>query len=76
MPERLPSLWNSDDTLEITAINFDSGFAGSYLPAEVGVEYHIWNDKGNVLSSSPLTSVLVSVRDDDGLEVLNITTQC
>ena len=76
MPERLPSLWNSDDTVEITAINYESGFAGSYLPAEVGVEYHIWNDKGNVLSSSPLTSVLVSVRDSDGLEVLNITTQC
>ena len=38
-------------------------------------EYHIWNDKGNVLTSSPMTSVLVTVRDSDGRLVENITTQ-
>lgn len=71
-----PSLWNSTDLAEITAIDFGTGDAGSYLVAEAGVEYHIWNDKGNVLTSSPMTSVLVSVRDNTGLEVLNLTTQC
>lgn len=71
-----PSLWNSGDTAEVTAINYGTGNAGSFLPTEAGVEYHIWNDKGNVKTSSPMTSVLVSVRDSDGREILNITTQC
>lgn len=38
-------------------------------------EYHIWNDKGNILTSSPMTSVLVTVRDSNGQLIENITTQ-
>ncbi len=38
-------------------------------------EYHIWNDKGKVLGSSDMTSVLITVRDSDGLLVELITIQ-
>jgi len=70
-----PSLWNSDDSQEITAINFGIGDAGSSVLSEAGVEYHVWNDKGNVLGSSKMISVKITSRDSDGLEVENIITQ-
>lgn len=38
-------------------------------------EYHIWNDKGLVLGSAKMTSVKITTRDADGLEVGNIVTQ-
>lgn len=75
MADPNPSIWNDDDSQEITAINFGTGDAGTFRTLEAGVEYHIWNDKGRVLTSSDMTSVKVTVRDDDGLEVENITIQ-
>jgi len=70
-----PKIYNAADNTEITAINFGTGDAGSYEDAEAGVEYHLWNDKGKVLSSSPMTSVKITARDADGLEVENVTIQ-
>jgi hypothetical protein len=70
-----PKIYNAADDAIITAINFGTGDAGSYEDAEAGVEYHLWNDKGKVLTSSPMTSVKITVRDADGLEVENVTTQ-
>jgi len=70
-----PQIFDAADDAEITAINFGTGDAGSYEDAEAGVEYHLWNDKGAVLGSSKMTSVKITVRDADGLEVENITTQ-
>jgi hypothetical protein len=70
-----PKIYNAADSAEITAINFGTGEAGSFEDAEVGVEYHLWNDKGKVLTSSPMTSVKITARDADGLEVENVTIQ-
>jgi len=70
-----PSIWNSDDSQEVSAINYGTGDAGTYLLSEAGTEYHVWNDKGMVKSSSKMTCVKISVRDDDGNEVKNITKQ-
>jgi hypothetical protein len=70
-----PKIYNAADDAEITAINFGTGDAGSFEDAEAGVEYHLWNDKGLVLGSSKMTSVKITVRDADGLEVENVTTQ-
>lgn len=70
-----PSIWNSDDSQEITAINYGTGDAGTYLLSEAGTEYHIWNDKGMVKGSSKMTCVRISARDDNGDEVKNITKQ-
>ena len=75
MADPNPSIWNDDDSSEITAINFGTGDAGAYRELEAGKEYHIWNDKGAVLGSSDMTSVKITVRDSDGLEVENITVQ-
>ena len=75
MADPNPSIWNSDDSSEIIAINFGTGDAGTYEDTEAGVEYHIWNDKGNVLGSSDMTSVKITVRDSNGLLVENITIQ-
>ena len=75
MADPNPSIWNHDDSLEITAINFGTGNAGTYRELEAGKEYHIWNDKKKVLTSSVMTSVKITVRDSDGLEVENITIQ-
>lgn len=70
-----PSIWNSDDSQEVTAINYGTGDAGTYLLLEAGTEYHVWNDKGMVKSSSKMICVRVSARDDNGDEVKNITKQ-
>lgn len=70
-----PSIWNSDDSQEISAINYGLGDAGTYLLLEAGTEYHVWNDKGMVKSSSKMICVRVSARDDNGDEVKNITKQ-
>lgn len=70
-----PSIWNSDDSQEVPAINYGIGDAGTYLLLEAGTEYHIWNDKGMVKSSSKMICVKVSARDDNGDEVKNITKQ-
>jgi hypothetical protein len=70
-----PKIYNAADDAEITAINFGTGDAGSFEDTEAGVEYHLWNDKGKVLTSSPMTSVKITVRDADGLEIENVTTQ-
>ena len=70
-----PSIWNSDDSQEVSAINYGLGDAGTYLLLEAGTEYHVWNDKGMVKGSSKMTTVKVSARDDNGDEVKNITKQ-
>lgn len=70
-----PSIWNSDDSQKVSAINYGTGDAGTYLLLEAGTEYHIWNDKGMVKSSSKMICVKVSARDDNGDEVKNITKQ-
>ena len=70
-----PSIWNSDDSQEVSAINYGTGDAGTYLLLEAGTEYHVWNDKGMVKSSSKMICVKVSARDDNGDEVKNITKQ-
>lgn len=70
-----PSIWNSDDSQEVSAINYGLGDAGTYLLLEAGTEYHVWNDKGMVKSSSKMICVRVSTRDDNGDEVKNITKQ-
>jgi len=70
-----PSIWNSDDSQEVSAINYGLGDAGTYLLLEAGTEYHVWNDKGMVKSSSKMICVKVSARDDNGDEVKNITKQ-
>jgi len=74
-----PQIYSSTGITEITAINFETGDAGTYKSDEdegsSGTEYHIWNDRGRVLNSSKMTSVKVTVRDADGLEVKNVTTQ-
>jgi hypothetical protein len=75
MPNPNPSIWNDDDSSEITAINFGTGDAGTYRELEAGKEYHIWNDKGMVLTSDNMTSVKATVRDSNGLEIENITVQ-
>ena len=70
-----PSIWNSDDSQEVSAINYGTGDAGTFLLLEAGTEYHVWNDKGMVKSSSKMICVKVSARDDNGDEVKNITKQ-
>ena len=70
-----PQIYNAADTEIIEAINFGIGDAGSFEDDEAGTEYHIWNDKGLVLGSSKMTSVKITIRDADGLEVNPITTQ-
>jgi len=70
-----PSIWNSDDSQEVSAINYGLGDAGTYLLLETGTEYHVWNDKGMVKSSSKMICVRVSARDDNGDEIKNITKQ-
>jgi len=70
-----PEIYNAADDAEITAINFGTGDAGGYRPDAAGTEYHIWNDKGAVLGSSKMTSVKITVRDDDGLELEPLTYQ-
>lgn len=75
MPDPNCSIWNAADDAEVTAINFGTGDAGTFRALEAGVEYHIWNDRENILTSSPMTSVKITVRDDDGLEVENVTVQ-
>ena len=70
-----PSIWNSDDSQEVSAINYGLGDAGTYLLLEAGTEYHVWNDKGKVKNSSKMICVKVSARDDNGDEVKNITKQ-
>ena len=70
-----PSIWNSDDSQEVSAINYGLGDAGTYLLLEAGTEYHVWNDKGMIKSSSKMICVKVSARDDNGDEVKNITKQ-
>jgi len=70
-----PSIWNANDSQEVTAINYGLGDAGAYLLLEAGTEYHVWNDKGMVKGSSKMTCVRVSARDDNGDEVKNITKQ-
>ena len=70
-----PQIYSATSTGEIIAINYGIGDAGTYEPGSSGTEYRIWNDKGRVLDSSTMTSVKVTVRDADGLEVNNITTQ-
>ncbi|MCK4329314.1 hypothetical protein KAX02_05675 [candidate division WOR-3 bacterium] len=75
MADPNPSIYNAADDTEITAINYGTGDAGDYKPSSAGTEYHIWNDKGKVLTSSPMTSVKVTVRDSDGQLVENITIQ-
>ena len=75
MADPNPSIYNAADDTEITAINYGTGDAGDYKPGSAGTEYHIWNDKGKVLTSSPMTSVKVTVRDADGDITDNITIQ-
>jgi len=75
MPDPNPSIWNATDTAEVSAINYGTGDAGTYLLLEAGTEYHVWNDKGNIKKSSTMISVKVSARDDNGDEVKNITKQ-
>lgn len=70
-----PSIWNSDDSQEVSAINYGLGDAGTYLLLEAGTEYHVWNDKGMVKGSSTMICVRVSARDDNGDEIKNITKQ-
>jgi len=74
-----PQIYSSTGITEITAINFETGDAGTYKSDEdegsSGTEYHIWNDRGRVLDSSKMTSVKVTVRDADGDETDIITTQ-
>jgi len=70
-----PSIWNSDDSQEVSAINYGTGNAGTFLLLETGTEYHVWNDKGMVKSSSKMICVKISARDDNGDEVKNITKQ-
>jgi len=75
MADPNPSIWNAANDTEITAINYGTGDAGDYKPSSAGTEYHIWNDKGAVLTSSPMTSVKITVRDSDGQWVENVTVQ-
>lgn len=70
-----PSIWNSDDSQPVSAINYGTGDAGTYLLLESGTEYHVWNDKGMIKGSSKMICVKVSARDDNGDEVKNITKQ-
>ena len=70
-----PSIWNSDDSQEVSAINYGLGDAGTFLLLEAGTEYHVWNDKGKEKNSSKMICVKVSARDDNGDEVKNITKQ-
>ena len=70
-----PSIWNSDDSQEVSAINYGTGDAGTFLLLEAGTEYHVWNDKDMEKSSSPMICVKVSARDANGEEIKNITKQ-
>lgn len=70
-----PSIWNSDDSQEVSAINYGLGDAGTFLLLEAGTEYHVWNDKGMVKSSSKMICVKISARDANGEEIKNITKQ-
>jgi len=70
-----PKLYNSADDAIITAINFGTGSAGGYRPSADGTEYHLWNDKGAVLGSIPMTYVKITARDDDGQELEPLTFQ-
>ena len=70
-----PKLYNAADSAIITAINFGTGSAGGYKPSADGTEYHLWNDKGAVLGSIPMTYVKITARDDDGQELEPLTFQ-
>ena len=70
-----PEIYNAADDTEITAIDFGTGDAGSFVLSSTGVEYHVWNDKGRVLDSSNMTSVKMTTRDSDGLETSSLVTE-
>ncbi len=55
-------------------INLTDGGAGIHS-ITIDNEYHIWNDKGMELEAAKLTSVKITVRDSNGLEIENIVTQ-
>lgn len=75
MPNPNPSIWNAANDTEITAINFGTGDAGTFRELEAGVEYLIWNDRLMALGSDNMTSVKITVRDSNGLEIENVTVQ-
>ena len=68
-------IYNSADDTVITAINYGTGNAGDILPASSGTEYHLWNDKGKVLTSDPALNIKARVRDSDGAEIDPVTVQ-
>ena len=60
----------------VTEINFgSSGQAGDILPTSTGVLYYLWNDKGGVSTSDTALNIKARVRDADGGEDDEITTQ-
>ena len=52
--------------LEITTHDFGSVEAGAYKPGSTGWSFRLYNDYGGSLGSDTMTSVKVSIRDDDG----------
>lgn len=60
-----PKFYTTGDVL-ITTHDFGSVEAGAYKPDSTGWKFRLWNDKGGTLGSDDMTSVKISVRDDDG----------
>ena len=51
---------------EITIHDFGSCEAGAYTPGSTGWSFRLYNDYGGSLGSDTMTSVKISIRDDDG----------
>jgi len=60
-----PKFYTTGD-VEITTHDFGSVEAGAYKPDATGWKFRLWNDKDGSLGSDDMTSVKISVRDDDG----------
>ena len=63
-----PKFYNPAGDTEQTTHDFGNCDASSYKPDATGWEVWIWNDKGGSLNSDDMTSVKISIRDNDGGE--------
>ena len=63
-----PKFYNPAGDTEQTTHDFGNCDAGFYKPDSNGWEVWIWNDKGGSLNSDDMTSIKISIRDNDGRE--------
>ena len=59
----------------VSAVDFGTGDAGTFLPDSTGTTYYLWNDKDLALGSTAATNIKARVRDTGGTAVEVITEQ-